>query len=44
MVEQAVQTGPIDNMNSQKPPPAKVVPGIQRNGRQIPQSTKTNGM
>ncbi|XP_014465095.1 protein LSM14 homolog B isoform X3 [Alligator mississippiensis] len=42
MVEQAVQTGPIDNMNSQKPPPAKVVPGIQRNGRQIPQSTKTN--
>ncbi|XP_043383512.1 protein LSM14 homolog B isoform X4 [Chelonia mydas] len=38
MVEQAVQTGPVDNMNQKKPPPAKVVSGIQRNGRQIPQS------
>ncbi|XP_064321422.1 protein LSM14 homolog B isoform X4 [Phalacrocorax carbo] len=37
MVEQAVQTGPVDNMNSQKPTPAKVTPGVQRNGRQVPQ-------
>ncbi|XP_075294742.1 protein LSM14 homolog B isoform X4 [Opisthocomus hoazin] len=36
MVEQAVQTGPADNMNSQKPPPVKVTPGVQRNGRQVP--------
>uniref|UniRef100_A0A8B9SKW3 LSM family member 14B n=1 Tax=Anas platyrhynchos TaxID=8839 RepID=A0A8B9SKW3_ANAPL len=43
MVEQAVQTGPVDNMNSQKPPPVKVTPGVQRNGRQVQQSnTKTN--
>ncbi|XP_068769033.1 protein LSM14 homolog B isoform X4 [Struthio camelus] len=43
MVEQAVQTGPVDNMNSQKPPPVKVAPGVQRNGRQVPQSnSKTN--
>ncbi|CAM9562456.1 unnamed protein product [Bubo scandiacus] len=43
MVEQAVQTGPVDNMNSQKPPPVKVTPGIQRNGRQVPQgNSKTN--
>ncbi|XP_042657034.1 protein LSM14 homolog B isoform X3 [Tyto alba] len=39
MVEQAVQTGPVDNMNSQKPPPVKVTPGVQRNGRQVPQGT-----
>lgn len=45
MVEQAVQTGPVDNMNSQKPPPVKVTPGVQRNGRQVPQgNAKTNGM
>ncbi|XP_067163562.1 protein LSM14 homolog B isoform X2 [Apteryx mantelli] len=43
MVEQAVQTGPVDNMNSQKLPPVKVAPGVQRNGRQVPQSnSKTN--
>ncbi|KAM8996785.1 protein LSM14 homolog B isoform X2 [Lathamus discolor] len=43
MVEQAVQTGPVDNMNSQKPPPVKVNPGVQRNGRQVPQgSSKAN--
>uniref|UniRef100_A0A8C3JUB6 LSM family member 14B n=1 Tax=Calidris pygmaea TaxID=425635 RepID=A0A8C3JUB6_9CHAR len=43
MVEQAVQTGPVDNMNSQKPPPVKVPPGVQRNGRQVPPgSSKTN--
>ncbi|XP_067410230.1 protein LSM14 homolog B isoform X5 [Emydura macquarii macquarii] len=42
MVEQAVQTGPVDNLNQKKPPPAKIVPGIQRNGRQIPQNSKTN--
>ncbi|XP_031446057.1 protein LSM14 homolog B isoform X3 [Phasianus colchicus] len=42
MVEQAVQTGPVDNINSQKPLPVKVTPGVQRNGRQVPQSsTKT---
>ncbi|XP_075022749.1 protein LSM14 homolog B isoform X5 [Calonectris borealis] len=44
MVEQAVQTGPVDNMNSLKPPPVKVTPGVQRNGRQVPQgNSKTNG-
>ncbi|XP_075022752.1 protein LSM14 homolog B isoform X7 [Calonectris borealis] len=43
MVEQAVQTGPVDNMNSLKPPPVKVTPGVQRNGRQVPQgNSKTN--
>ncbi|XP_009997042.1 PREDICTED: protein LSM14 homolog B [Chaetura pelagica] len=43
MVEQAVQTGPVDNMNSQKPPPVKVTPGVQRNGRQVPQvNSKTS--
>ncbi|XP_054247769.1 protein LSM14 homolog B [Indicator indicator] len=43
MVEQAVQTGPVDNVNSQKPPPVKVTPGVQRNGRQVPPgSGKTN--
>ncbi|XP_072735285.1 protein LSM14 homolog B isoform X6 [Mycteria americana] len=43
MVEQAVQTGPLDNMNSQKPPAVKVTPGVQRNGRQVPQgNSKTN--
>ncbi|XP_033922744.1 protein LSM14 homolog B isoform X4 [Melopsittacus undulatus] len=43
MVEQAVQTGPVDNMNSQKPPPVKVAPGVQRNGRQVPQgNSKAN--
>ncbi|XP_015152153.1 protein LSM14 homolog B isoform X6 [Gallus gallus] len=39
MVEQAVQTGPVDNINSQKPLPVKVTPGVQRNGRQVPQSS-----
>ncbi|KAM6319527.1 protein LSM14 homolog B isoform 2-T4 [Podargus strigoides] len=44
MVEQAVQTGPVDNMNAQKPPPVKVTPGVQRNGRQVPQgNSKANG-
>ncbi|XP_061864893.1 protein LSM14 homolog B isoform X5 [Colius striatus] len=43
MVEQAVQTGPVDNMNAQKPPPVKVTPGVQRTGRQVPQgNSKTN--
>ncbi|XP_042688358.1 protein LSM14 homolog B isoform X5 [Centrocercus urophasianus] len=42
MVEQAVQTGPVDSIHSQKPLPVKVTPGVQRNGRQVPQSsTKT---
>ncbi|XP_021272038.1 protein LSM14 homolog B isoform X5 [Numida meleagris] len=39
MVEQAVQTGPVDNINSQKPLPVKAAPGAQRNGRQVPQSS-----
>ncbi|XP_071616215.1 protein LSM14 homolog B isoform X5 [Heliangelus exortis] len=43
MVEQAVQTGPVDNMNSQKPPPVKVTPGVPRNGRQVPQSSSKTG-
>uniref|UniRef100_A0A8C0ZJ43 LSM family member 14B n=1 Tax=Cyanistes caeruleus TaxID=156563 RepID=A0A8C0ZJ43_CYACU len=34
MVEQAVQTGPVDSMNSQKLPPVKVTPGIPRSARQ----------
>ncbi|XP_054500604.2 protein LSM14 homolog B isoform X3 [Agelaius phoeniceus] len=36
MVEQAVQTGPVDSMNSQKLPPGKVTPGIPRSARQVP--------
>ncbi|XP_030144220.1 protein LSM14 homolog B isoform X4 [Taeniopygia guttata] len=36
MVEQAVQTGPVDSMNSQKLPPVKVTPGIPRGARQVP--------
>ncbi|XP_063260357.1 protein LSM14 homolog B isoform X3 [Prinia subflava] len=36
MVEQAVQTGPVDSMNSQKLPPVKVTPGIPRSARQVP--------
>ncbi|XP_042318593.1 protein LSM14 homolog B isoform X1 [Sceloporus undulatus] len=43
MVEQAVQTGPIDsNLNPKKIPPAKATPVIQRNTRQIQQSNKTS--
>ncbi|XP_068889999.1 protein LSM14 homolog B isoform X4 [Aphelocoma coerulescens] len=38
MVEQAVQTGPVDSMNSQKLPPVKVTPGIPRSARQVPQT------
>ncbi|XP_057235948.1 protein LSM14 homolog B isoform X5 [Malurus melanocephalus] len=38
MVEQAVQTGPVDSMNSQKLPPVKVPPGIPRSARQVPQA------
>ncbi|XP_071428743.1 protein LSM14 homolog B isoform X4 [Pithys albifrons albifrons] len=36
MVEQAVQTGPVDSVNSQKLPPGKVTPGIPRGARQVP--------
>ncbi|KAM3663923.1 protein LSM14 homolog B isoform X4 [Ammospiza nelsoni] len=36
MVEQAVQTGPVDSMNSQKLPPGKVTAGIPRSARQVP--------
>ncbi|OXB67894.1 hypothetical protein ASZ78_005576 [Callipepla squamata] len=40
MVEQAVQTGPADGINSQKPLPVKVTAAAaQRNGRQVPQSS-----
>ncbi|XP_038014779.1 protein LSM14 homolog B isoform X3 [Motacilla alba alba] len=38
MVEQAVQTGPVDSVNSQKLPPVKVTPGIPRSARQVPQA------
>uniref|UniRef100_A0A8D0C185 LSM family member 14B n=1 Tax=Salvator merianae TaxID=96440 RepID=A0A8D0C185_SALMN len=39
MVEQAVQTGPVDNnLNPKKAPPIKVTPVVQRNTRQIPQN------
>uniref|UniRef100_A0ACB8F665 Protein LSM14 B n=1 Tax=Sphaerodactylus townsendi TaxID=933632 RepID=A0ACB8F665_9SAUR len=41
MVEQAVQTGPIDSLNPKKTLPVKVAPAIQRNTRPIPQSSKT---
>uniref|UniRef100_A0A2D4M8N9 DFDF domain-containing protein n=1 Tax=Micrurus spixii TaxID=129469 RepID=A0A2D4M8N9_9SAUR len=41
MVEQAVQTGPLDNsLNPKKA--VKAPPAIQRNTRQIPQNYKTN--
>ncbi|XP_026520685.1 protein LSM14 homolog B isoform X3 [Notechis scutatus] len=41
MVEQAVQTGPLDNsLNPKKA--VKAPPAIQRNTRQIPQNHKTN--
>ncbi|KAL2297061.1 hypothetical protein Nmel_015118 [Mimus melanotis] len=44
MVEQAVQTGPVDSMNSQKLPPVKVTPGIPRSARQVPQTnSKASG-
>ncbi|XP_008108362.1 protein LSM14 homolog B isoform X2 [Anolis carolinensis] len=44
MVEQAVQTGPIDsNLNPKKIPPVKATPVIQRNTRQIQQNNKTSG-
>lgn len=42
MVEQAVQTGPLDNsLNPKKA--VKAPPAIQRNTRQIQQNHKTNG-
>ncbi|XP_063002892.1 protein LSM14 homolog B isoform X2 [Elgaria multicarinata webbii] len=44
MVEQAVQTGPIDNnLNPKKLPPIKSTPVIQRNTRHIQQNNKTSG-
>ncbi|XP_044310958.1 protein LSM14 homolog B isoform X2 [Varanus komodoensis] len=44
MVEQAVQTGPIDNnLNPKKTPPIKPTPVVQRNTRQIQQNNKTSG-
>ncbi|XP_063002901.1 protein LSM14 homolog B isoform X3 [Elgaria multicarinata webbii] len=43
MVEQAVQTGPIDNnLNPKKLPPIKSTPVIQRNTRHIQQNNKTS--
>ncbi|XP_077191890.1 protein LSM14 homolog B isoform X4 [Paroedura picta] len=41
MVEQAVQTGPVDSLNPKKALPIKAAPGIQRSTRPIPPSSKT---
>ncbi|XP_028926725.1 protein LSM14 homolog B isoform X2 [Ornithorhynchus anatinus] len=43
MVEQAVQTGSVDNLNAKKLLPSKGASGIQRNGRQVQPSNKTSG-
>ncbi|XP_074066501.1 protein LSM14 homolog B isoform X3 [Macrotis lagotis] len=42
MVEQAVQTGSVDNLNAKKLLPAKAPVGIQRNGRQVQPNSKTS--
>ncbi|XP_028926726.1 protein LSM14 homolog B isoform X3 [Ornithorhynchus anatinus] len=42
MVEQAVQTGSVDNLNAKKLLPSKGASGIQRNGRQVQPSNKTS--
>lgn len=41
MVEQAVQTGSLDNLNSKKLLPGKGTVGMQLNGRPAPPGTKT---
>uniref|UniRef100_A0A5F8GKK7 LSM family member 14B n=1 Tax=Monodelphis domestica TaxID=13616 RepID=A0A5F8GKK7_MONDO len=42
MVEQAVQTGSVDNLNAKKLLPTKPPMGIQRNGRQVQPNSKTS--
>ncbi|XP_015987760.1 protein LSM14 homolog B isoform X4 [Rousettus aegyptiacus] len=41
MVEQAVQTGSLDNLNARKPSPGKGTVGMQLNGRPTPPGTKS---
>ncbi|XP_057595351.1 protein LSM14 homolog B-like [Hippopotamus amphibius kiboko] len=41
MVEQAVQTGSLDNLNTKKQLPGKSTVGMQLNGRPAPPSSKT---
>ncbi|XP_036915906.1 protein LSM14 homolog B isoform X2 [Sturnira hondurensis] len=44
MVEQAVQTGSLDNLNTKKPlPSSKGAVGVQLNGRAAPPSSKSTG-
>ncbi|XP_037009442.1 protein LSM14 homolog B isoform X2 [Artibeus jamaicensis] len=44
MVEQAVQTGSLDNLNTKKPlPSSKGAAGVQLNGRAAPPSSKNTG-
>jgi protein LSM14 len=44
MVEQAVQTGSVDNLNAKKLLPGKGTSGMQLNGRQAqPSSKNTSG-
>lgn len=43
MVEQAVQTGSVDNLNAKKLLPGKGTSGTQLNGRQAQPSSKTAG-
>ncbi|XP_077908223.1 protein LSM14 homolog B isoform X4 [Ictidomys tridecemlineatus] len=43
MVEQAVQTGSVDNLNAKKLLPGKGTTGTQLNGRQAQPSSKTTG-
>ncbi|XP_038606277.1 protein LSM14 homolog B isoform X2 [Tachyglossus aculeatus] len=43
MVEQAVQTSSVDNLNAKKLLPSKGASGIQRNGRQVQPSNKASG-
>ncbi|XP_043839947.1 protein LSM14 homolog B isoform X2 [Dromiciops gliroides] len=42
MVEQAVQTGSVDNLNAKKLLPTKAPIGIQRSGRQVQPNNKTS--
>ncbi|XP_027706101.1 protein LSM14 homolog B isoform X2 [Vombatus ursinus] len=42
MVEQAVQTGSVDNLNAKKLLPTKTSIGIQRNSRQVQPNSKTS--
>lgn len=40
-MEQAVQTGSLDNLNARKPSPGKGTVGMQLNGRPTPPGTKS---